>query len=140
MVENLCSNYGEEICSVEGVTFFSFPSIDRLQSEKGVEQKLRSLGFGYREVSPTRTMSTYKPTYYSSNLTAPCNDLAPPLLGGILSALFPSPFRAGYIAKAVAQISERGGDEYLAGLRRMKYHEARKELIGLSGIGPKVDK
>ena len=58
MVENLCSNYGEEICSVEGVTFFSFPSIDRLQSEKGVEQKLRSLGFGYRGVSPTRTMSS----------------------------------------------------------------------------------
>lgn len=48
MVENLCSNYGEEICTVEGVSFFSFPTIDRLRSEEGVEQKLRSLGFGYR--------------------------------------------------------------------------------------------
>ena len=65
--------------------------------------------------------------------------LALSVLRGILSALS-SLFRAGYIAKAVAQISERGGDEYLAGLRRMKYHEARKELIGLTGIGPKVDK
>ena len=61
------------------------------------------------------------------------------LVYSILSA-DSSLFRAGYIAKAVAQISERGGDEYLAGLRRMKYHEARKELIGLTGIGPKVDK
>lgn len=93
MVENLCSNYGEEICSVDGVSYYSFPTIDRLRSEEGVEEKLRSLKFGYR---------------------------------------------AGYIAKAAAQISERGGDEYLSGLRGMKYNEARKELIGLTGIGPKV--
>ena len=56
MVENLCTNYGEEICSVEGVPFFSFPSIDRLKSADGVEQKLRSLGFGYREAVPYRIL------------------------------------------------------------------------------------
>ena len=54
MVENFCSNYGEEICSVEGVSFYSFPTIDSLRSEEGVEQKLRSLGFGYRGALPLK--------------------------------------------------------------------------------------
>ena len=56
MVENLCTNYGDKICTVEGVDHYSFPSIDRLQSQEGVEQKLRSLGFGYR--SPSAFLAT----------------------------------------------------------------------------------
>ena len=139
MVENLCSNYGEEICSVDGVSYYSFPTIDRLRSEEGVEEKLRSLKFGYRRALSLYAINSLipiiNPTKISFQRFWPC----PQCYYSILSAL-PSLFRAGYIAKAAAQISERGGDEYLSGLRGMKYHEARKELIGLTGIGPKVDK
>ncbi len=56
MVENLCTNYGKEICTVgqdelgfEGNNvFYSFPTVEQLCEAKGVEQRLRTLGFGYR--------------------------------------------------------------------------------------------
>ncbi|OQV25764.1 N-glycosylase/DNA lyase [Hypsibius exemplaris] len=47
MVEKLCSNYGAAICSLDGRTFYSFPSVDRLAG-KEVDGELRKLGFGYR--------------------------------------------------------------------------------------------
>ncbi|XP_060806599.1 N-glycosylase/DNA lyase [Amyelois transitella] len=47
MVEKLCTQYGEEICSNEGVTYYAFPTVDKL-AQPEVESKLRELGFGYR--------------------------------------------------------------------------------------------
>ncbi|KAI8442040.1 hypothetical protein MSG28_005681 [Choristoneura fumiferana] len=47
MVEKLCTQYGEEICSHEGTTYFSFPEVQKLCEPK-VEAQLRKLGFGYR--------------------------------------------------------------------------------------------
>ncbi|CAH0402677.1 unnamed protein product [Chilo suppressalis] len=47
MVEKLCTHYGDEICTVDGVTYYSFPQIENLADNK-VESKLRELGFGYR--------------------------------------------------------------------------------------------
>lgn len=47
MVENLCSEFGEKLCTYEGKTFYTFPAISHL-AEDGVEEKLRKLGFGYR--------------------------------------------------------------------------------------------
>ncbi|XP_047999516.1 N-glycosylase/DNA lyase-like [Leguminivora glycinivorella] len=47
MVEKLCSNYGEEICSHEGTTYYAFPEVEKLCEPK-VESQLRELGFGYR--------------------------------------------------------------------------------------------
>ncbi|CAG9137113.1 unnamed protein product [Plutella xylostella] len=47
MVEKLCTHYGEEICSHEDVTYYSFPTVDKL-SPPEVEAELRELGFGYR--------------------------------------------------------------------------------------------
>ncbi|KAI9253894.1 DNA glycosylase [Phascolomyces articulosus] len=50
MVQNLCIHYGPEIVTLDGVTYYDFPSIETLAKlKKGVlEEKLRQLGFGYR--------------------------------------------------------------------------------------------
>ncbi|XP_002735040.1 N-glycosylase/DNA lyase-like [Saccoglossus kowalevskii] len=47
MVERMCQKYGEKICEVEGLPYYSFPSVSALAS-KQTEQQLRELGFGYR--------------------------------------------------------------------------------------------
>ncbi|XP_035234135.1 N-glycosylase/DNA lyase-like, partial [Stegodyphus dumicola] len=47
MVEKLCRNYGKELCKIDGQLYYSFPTLESL-SGKGVEEKLRNLGFGYR--------------------------------------------------------------------------------------------
>lgn len=31
MVEKLCKHYGEKICEFNGVTYFSFPDVDKLK-------------------------------------------------------------------------------------------------------------
>ncbi|XP_073979568.1 8-oxoguanine DNA glycosylase isoform X3 [Rhodnius prolixus] len=47
MVETLCKLYGEEIVSLDGNTYHSFPSVIRL-AEETVESELRSSNFGFR--------------------------------------------------------------------------------------------
>lgn len=47
MVEKLAQFYGSEICTLDEITYYSFPNIEAL-AEKGVEEKLRKNGFGYR--------------------------------------------------------------------------------------------
>lgn len=47
MVEKLAEYYGEKICDIDGVTYYSFPEVDKLAAG-GVEQTLRNNGFGYR--------------------------------------------------------------------------------------------
>ena len=47
-------------------------------------------------------------------------------------------YRAGYIAKSAKKIQDNGGEEWLMGLRKQKYDDARMELLTLTGIGPKV--
>ena len=47
-------------------------------------------------------------------------------------------YRAGYIAKSAKLIRDKGGEDYLLGLRQAGYEEARTELLKLTGIGPKV--
>lgn len=47
LVNKLCANYGEKICTIEGQEFFAFPELHKL-SQESVEQSLRELGFGYR--------------------------------------------------------------------------------------------
>ncbi|GFY76543.1 hypothetical protein TNIN_251781 [Trichonephila inaurata madagascariensis] len=47
MVGKLCSNYGEELFQIGDHIFYTFPTVDRLAADD-VEEKLRTLGFGYR--------------------------------------------------------------------------------------------
>ena len=50
MVENLCTHYGEQISSINGKTYYDFPTIENL-SNKGVEAKLRELGTNSNKMS-----------------------------------------------------------------------------------------
>ena len=47
MIDNLTSHYGDKILVEDGRTHYTFPTVKSLCAE-GVEEKLRSLGFGYR--------------------------------------------------------------------------------------------
>ncbi|CAG9760750.1 unnamed protein product [Ceutorhynchus assimilis] len=47
MVEKLAEYYGEKICDINGITYYSFPDVEKLAAD-GVEQHLRNNGFGYR--------------------------------------------------------------------------------------------
>ncbi|KAB0805263.1 hypothetical protein PPYR_02233 [Photinus pyralis] len=47
-------------------------------------------------------------------------------------------YRAKYIAKAAQEIVKEGGDAWLEKLKCMDYLDAKKCLVGLTGIGPKV--
>jgi N-glycosylase/DNA lyase len=47
-------------------------------------------------------------------------------------------YRAKYIVQASRQIVEKGGLDWLQGLREMKYEDKHENLMKLCGIGPKV--
>ncbi len=47
-------------------------------------------------------------------------------------------YRASYIAKSALAIREKGGEEWLRSLRKLRYEEAHGALVELSGIGAKV--
>ena len=47
MVEKLAQYYGKKICDINGESYYTFPEVEDL-ADKGVEQKLRDNGFGYR--------------------------------------------------------------------------------------------
>ena len=47
-------------------------------------------------------------------------------------------YRAKYIQQSAKSILENGGESWLTGLRTLEYAEARRSLIQLQGIGPKV--
>lgn len=47
LVDKLCENYGNVIAECDGITHYSFPTLQSL-AVSGVEEKLRKLGFGYR--------------------------------------------------------------------------------------------
>ncbi|XP_031764391.2 N-glycosylase/DNA lyase isoform X2 [Galleria mellonella] len=47
LVEKLCTHYGEEICTHNEITYYSFPVVEKL-AQAEVECNLRKLGFGYR--------------------------------------------------------------------------------------------
>ena len=58
MVEKLCSEYGKKLLVFDGTVteYYSFPSIAALAA-KGVEERLRELGFGYRAKYIAQTAS-----------------------------------------------------------------------------------
>lgn len=92
LVEKLAEFYGEKICELDGIMYYSFPQVEKLAAD-GVEQKLRTNGFGYR---------------------------------------------AKYISQSAKTIAENGSDEWLDQLQKLDYAAAKKKLVGLMGIGAKV--
>lgn len=47
-------------------------------------------------------------------------------------------YRAAYIAGTVQKLTEFGGEEWLHGLKKLTYAEAKEQLMRLPGVGPKV--
>lgn len=47
-------------------------------------------------------------------------------------------YRAKFIQRAASEISQKGGFAWFESVQEMKYKEAHAELVGLTGIGPKV--
>lgn len=47
MVNKLARFYGKKICEIDGNEFYSFPDVEAL-AQKGVDEKLKENGFGYR--------------------------------------------------------------------------------------------
>lgn len=47
MVNKLGQFYGTKICELDGNEFYTFPNVEAL-ADKGVEEKLKANGFGYR--------------------------------------------------------------------------------------------
>lgn len=92
LVEKICTYYGDRICDYNGVTYYNFPSVDKLVVPQ-LEAHLRELSFGYR---------------------------------------------AKYIAKSAEEILAKGDLEWFRKLQQLDYKEAHRELLTLTGIGPKV--
>lgn len=47
MVQRMCTRFGELLTNLDGNNYYSFPSVEVL-AKPGVEEELRTLGFGYR--------------------------------------------------------------------------------------------
>ncbi|KAI8518638.1 8-oxoguanine glycosylase ogg1 [Branchiostoma belcheri] len=47
MVERLCEAYSTQVCQIYGEKYYAFPTVSALAG-RGVEDRLRKLGFGYR--------------------------------------------------------------------------------------------
>lgn len=47
-------------------------------------------------------------------------------------------YRAKFIQRAAAEIKSKGGLEWFQNVQKMAYKDAHKELMSLTGIGPKV--
>lgn len=107
-VHKLCANYGPLIGHVGDEPIHDFPTPDALAG-KGVESRLRELGFGYRAkyiAETARVIAEEKPS-------------------GWLQAL-QNPEQHGLLP----QREEKS--------QNMTYREAHDELLKLTGVGPKV--
>lgn len=55
MIDSLCTLCGDKLGDYEGVTFYSFPTLQQLKSV--TEEQLRDIGFGYRAKYIVKTVS-----------------------------------------------------------------------------------
>jgi N-glycosylase/DNA lyase len=59
LVDSLRSEYGQYLSTVKGISYYQFPTLDRLH-KKISETRLRELGFGYRAPYLVETIQTLK--------------------------------------------------------------------------------
>ena len=108
MIENLCIRYGEKIASID--------TGDR----------------SHRNTIDYYAFPTLESLCDSSQIGSNGMDIEQTLRSLSFG------YRASYIAKTAKQIVQAGGYEYLLSLRSLPYDEAKRELLKLTGIGPKV--
>ncbi|WEW58840.1 8-oxoguanine glycosylase ogg1 [Emydomyces testavorans] len=113
MVEKLCINYGPLIGHVNEQAYHDFPPPSALTG-RGVEARLRELGFGYRA----------KYIYQTAVMVANEHEQ-----GWLDSLRNPERPAFGKVPDPVAQMEEQD---------RPGYREAHEKLLELQGVGPKV--
>lgn len=108
MVDKLATNFGEYVGDVDGEKFHDFPTVRALV---GSEQKLRSLGFGYRAkyiaTSAEQIIEMAKENYNPNKNNNSNSDVDIERL-------------------------------YLYSLREKPFHVVRQTLTQLCGVGPKI--
>jgi N-glycosylase/DNA lyase len=109
-VSKLCTNYGPLVGSVGDITFHDFPTAEALTGAD-VESHLRTLGFGYRAKYIAQTARTVagKPPGWLDSLR--------------------NPETPGFVSVSTADDVKKTS---------MTYKDAHRELLELSGVGPKV--
>lgn len=113
IVEKLCISYGPFIGYLGDQAYHDFPPPEKL-TDKGVEARLRELGFGYRAKYIYQTAQMIVNNHNKDWLASLSNPESPPY------GVMPSD----------------GGPMHPEG--REGYRKAHEELVGLHGVGPKV--
>lgn len=74
MIDRLCQTLGTSLCTLDGVAYHDFPSLQVL-ADDSVEMRLRDLGFGYRarflQQSAQIIMNSHGPDWLKSLRSAP---------------------------------------------------------------------
>lgn len=127
-VQKLCINYGRLIGRIDGIPYHSFPSPSAL-ADRGVETRLRELGFGYRAKYIYQTaVMVAKERGGEAWLNSLRNPEAP---------AFGVPVTVSgdndTIIKQEEQEEKEVSEEDLQG-----YRIAHDSLLELQGVGPKV--
>ena len=115
MVDKLCRNYGRKIGEVDGVGCWDFPGPSALTG-RGVEGRLRDLGFGYRAKYLWRTACVVAGERDSGWLQGLSNP------------------------EGVSSADEKDSKQHdpLPEGGRQGYRDAHEALLELQGVGPKV--
>ena len=138
MVENLCTHYGRRVCGQiksEGAATAKREGIKKEpQSYKNRQRRRKNDARDESDVAKSEQIS--EGDFYAFPTVAALAEDPTKVEAKLRGLGFG--YRAAYIAQSASQIHAKGGEEYLETLRSMSYEEARKELLLVKGIGPKV--
>ena len=112
MVENLCVHYGEEIVTLGEETYYDFPSFEKLSGNYHKHECINRCGHCLVFVAGKRVEKHLRELGFG--------------------------YRAKYIHQTAKLLLEKEDDMWLYNLREKPYDECRRELLTLTGVGPKV--
>ena len=132
MVENLCTHYGRRVCKIKT----DCPGKEGIKEEEPKKSSRNKRRREKVDLTKSEEISGGEESFYAFPSVAALAENPTKVEAKLRSLGFG--YRAAYIAKSAAQIQEKGGEAFLLKLRQCTYEEARKELLQLQGIGPKV--
>lgn len=125
-VQKLCIHYGHLIGRIDGVPYHSFPSPAAL-ADRGVETRLRELGFGYRAKYIYQTAVMVSKERGGEVWLNSLRNPDAPVFGAPISS------SGGTEVKKEEQEAEEEAGEDI-----QSYRKAHESLLALQGVGPKV--
>lgn len=135
MVDNLCTHFGDELGTHDGVVYYDFPTPAQLAGSE-TEKKLRDLGFGYRAKYIQQTAQKVSSAIDLLDL-ANIDVSASSKSGKKKKRKESEQVEEPYESQADGEQSKKGL-EYLDALRSIPYEKAHLALLQFSGVGPKV--